>query len=823
MESDSNCNIVNLHCTNNNGELFPGHSDGELSCFTINIRSLRNKFGELKNYLAIMNVSFTFIIVTEVWLDAASIKGFQIDGYKSKYCVRNNNGGGVLVFHRDFIKVEIDNNYSGIFDTHESLFLNCFIKNYGRLFLWAVYRPPQMSVTSFCDYLEDNLNRLVNKKVILTGDFNINMMDNLSLATTRFTNVLVSFNFKHCINRATYFSSIARAPTSLLDDFWYNINTNYKSYIVYPPISDHMGIALFLNVRIQQKFEISFRNFSPNNKSNFVDNLEWESSLFSFETNDAVLETGRFFAWAQYLVDKYFPVKKKVISAKRLSSPWITSSIKKCINKKHRWFKMFRAKVITYRSYREYCKMVGNLLKIAERQYYSNKFRALNRDSRKNWQFINSLLGNEKVSIPCELNINNALISDQKVIADAFGEFFCRVPNDIVSGIPPSTLNGMQHMERVTDSLFFHPCTPNEICKIVVSLKNSSDDCLSIKMIKIGKDYFSPIISELINLCINVNTFPDVLKVARIVPVYKSGPKSNVSNYRPISILGTLNKIFEKIIYYRLNSFFEAKSLFSETQFGFRSNRSTELAVLHLIAKIMPAFEEKGYSFAVFLDLSKAFDTVNYNILIRKLKCYGVRGRVLELVESYLSNRKFFVRLSGVKSELFDVAIGVPQGSCLGPLLYNIYTNDLHKFLITKLLNVSDILYADDTVLVSSNKNLTSLEVAITSAITNFNEWCKYNKLSINISKTRMMVFSNRVTPPVSIKLDGLLIQCVDEFKYLGVWLDSKLRFQPHLDALHSRLSHYCGMSVRLGHLMPLVSAKSFYFAFIFQLFYIVF
>ena len=138
-------------------------------------------------------------------------------------------------------------------------------------------------------------------------------------------------------------------------------------------------------------------------------------------------------------------------------------------------------------------------------------------------------------------------------------------------------------------------------------------------------------------------------------------------------------------------------------------------------------------------------------------------------------------------------------------------------FLTTKMLNVSDIMYADDTVFVACNKNSIPLEVAITSTISSYNEWCRYNKLSINATKTKMMIFTNRAIPSVNIALNGLSIQCVDQFKYLGVWLDSKLRYQPQLDSLHGKLSHYCGMSIRLGHLMSIISAKSFYFAFIFS------
>jgi hypothetical protein len=248
---------------------------------------------------------------------------------------------------------------------------------------------------------------------------------------------------------------------------------------------------------------------------------------------------------------------------------------------------------------------------------------------------------------------------------------------------------------------------------------------------------------------------------------------------------GNLNKLFEKIIYDRLCSYLRTNNILSQNQFGFKKGQSTETAMLQLVSYIMPAFEERKFALGVYLDFSKAFDTVDHSILLKKLEKYGIRGLALNLVRSYLNNRvqhvKFNTSLSGPQS----ILTGVPQGSCLGPLLYCLYTNDLSSF----LQNMDNVMYADDTTLIECGNDVVDMVHDMNNVLLRLFEWCKFNKLALNISKTKSMLFTNRNEMVPLIKINDLAIENVNSFKYLGVFFDPKLKFQAHIDYLNSRLS----------------------------------
>ena len=288
------------------------------------------------------------------------------------------------------------------------------------------------------------------------------------------------------------------------------------------------------------------------------------------------------------------------------------------------------------------------------------------------------------------------------------------------------------------------------------------------------------------NQCLLEGEFPKCLKIAEVIPIFKKGSATNVSNYRPISLLSQFDKIFEKIIYNRIIDFIEKYNLLSDHQFGFRQNSSTIHAVTYIYDNLIKNVDKGLYSCCIFLDLSKAFDTVDHHILLCKLKNYfGIRGKSLNLIKSYLTNRRQYTKISNNFSDELEINCGVPQGSCLGPLLFLLYINDLP---LASQMNTT--LYANDTYLMMSDLNLTSLQNRINIELKNIDFWLKKNKLSLNFSKSTFLLIhkqpSRTIKSTFEIKINDIMLTRPPIVKYLGLFIDQNLNWIPHVKSLSS-------------------------------------
>ena len=240
------------------------------------------------------------------------------------------------------------------------------------------------------------------------------------------------------------------------------------------------------------------------------------------------------------------------------------------------------------------------------------------------------------------------------------------------------------------------PTTDYEIADVILNLKQTNSlgyDDIPMHIIKSSNSELSYILSHIINCSMVEGIFPDSLKIAKIIPIYKSGDSKSLTNYRPISILSVFSKIFEKIISIRLKQFMTSNNILHENQFGFRSGLSTSMALLQLVDELTESIDSKKVTIGVFVDLAKAFDTIDHDILLKKMLHYGIRGVALRYFRSYLENRKQFVSIDGLKSDLSTIVCGVPQGSILGPILFLLYINDLNS--VSKILKT--IMFADNT------------------------------------------------------------------------------------------------------------------------------
>ena len=301
--------------------------------------------------------------------------------------------------------------------------------------------------------------------------------------------------------------------------------------------------------------------------------------------------------------------------------------------------------------------------------------------------------------------------------------------------------------------------------------------------------------------------YPDPLKIAAIKPIHKSGNKKDIKNYRPISILPLINKLFEKLIVSRIDSFIERNNILCDSQFGFRRGKDTEQATLKLLDCVTKVLQEGSLGAIMFLDFSRAFDTVDHATLLYKLDRYGIRGVALDLISSYLSNRKQCVYLNGAYSNKLDVSIGVPQGGCLSPLLFLLYTNDIN-FLDR---NLKLTLFADDSTYTCSNACLVALADEINNYLNLILDWSHSNKLCLNIQKTKCLTFGHNRNLIPRIQLGGIPVETVDNYKYLGINLDNKFNYHFHLNVLKSKLASLNLLAVRSKDFLTLKSGLTFY------------
>ena len=368
--------------------------------------------------------------------------------------------------------------------------------------------------------------------------------------------------------------------------------------------------------------------------------------------------------------------------------------------------------------------------------------------------------------------------------------------SELAGKIPKSRRNIHDYVSdipRMLNSLIVRNIKHTDIEKIIKSLPaktSSGHDGISNKLLKDLNCTISYPLSIIFNQSLETGIFPEKMKIAEIVPLYKSKEEDKVINYRPISLLMTTSKILEKIIYTKLYGFLTQHNLFFDSQYGFRTKRSCEHAIMEMVGHVLQAKNDGKHTMGVFLDLSKAFDTLDHTVLISKLERYGVRGVMLDWFKSYLTGRSLVTKISTVngvttKSEQHNITFGTAQGSCLGPLLFMIFCNDIYQLPIFGKL----ILFADDTTLIESHKNKQFLQYAVSHDMSLLMDWFVANKLTLNLAKTLAMEFwPVKENNASMIKFMDVEIPLVQVTKFLGVYLDDKLKWDYHANQVYNKI-----------------------------------
>ena len=310
--------------------------------------------------------------------------------------------------------------------------------------------------------------------------------------------------------------------------------------------------------------------------------------------------------------------------------------------------------------------------------------------------------------------------------------------------------------------------------------------------------------------------FPDQMKLAEVVPLHKSKEIFLLNNYRPISLLITISKLLEKVIYARTYSFLQTTGQLYESQYGFRKGHSCEYAISELTSAILKNKETSQYTISLFLDLSKAFDSLKHDTVLKKMELYGVRGVALNWYTSYLSSRQLRAKCTSSSgnsevSQKYPVTYGTPQGSCLGPLLFLLFCNDLRLH----LTYLSCIQFADDTTLYTSGKTIRLLKCEINHDLETISDWFKANKLTLNLDKTVCMVFPPRKSNVnnINIKILEHEIPIYSHTKFLGLWLDSSLSWDKHFSVICSKMKQNIGLLRKCKNYLDNNTLRTIYYA----------
>ena len=814
------------HATFNSA--FPNNSDSDLSIFHVNIQSIKAKGDKLISYLSLLKRKFDIICLTETWYGEEKIAEIFFEQYMGFYSNRlSRKGGGACILISKKLNCQLTETLNVNSDFVEAVFVE-ILSNNKKVIVGSVYRPPNTNFDAFINFIESELQPMTSNssELYVCGDFNLDLLkiNGVDSSSSIFYNTMSSLSLLPVISKPT---RITDETGTLIDNIFTNNFLSFTSGILTSDTSDHLPIFLiysdYYSENTVKPREYSYRVINEETLSNLYDKVASTNFSNVVEEEDIDNAVLLFHENLLQMYNECCPIRTKSISIKDQLKPWINTQIKSLIKRRENMFKLFKRNLITRTEFTFIRNEVTSIIRNSKKSYYQDLFNNLKNDIKQTWQAINKI-----VSFKCsskrtikELIFNNQTYTDNYDMGNLLNEHLSSLPINIQNPMHRNSASAhfSNYLTNVSPlrSFFFSPVSALDVQKIIEGFKSKSShiNTYSVKILKYLSNLISPILSELINKSLMTGTFPGLFKHARVTPIFKSGCRKDPNNYRPISVLPVLSKVFEKVTCVQVYRYFEHFNFFTNAQFGFREGLSTSHAIINNLQFVYDNLDKGDLVISIFLDFRKAFDCVDHKILLSKLSMYGIRGVALDWFRSYLTGRYQYVALNDILSEPRAVSCGVPQGSILGPLLFLIFINDFPNssqyFQFT--------LFADDSTLSCRipDESTDCIKTIVENELQNVSRWVDSNKLVINAKKSNFMIFSYRKQidlPP--LKFGNDLITRTEDIKFLGMCIDEHLNFNRHVSTTCMKISKSIGVLYKLSSFLPIHIMKTLYYTLIY-------